>query len=370
MAIPTFTVYATGDTIEASWANDLRQGFLEIDSRTGGDPGASGKAVVSTSSTAGAWQTLAESDQLTAKRVKRTSPTYASFALAVAELSGFVDVNNPADAPTAATRWHLIQARMPDPANFTLQLAVDVTNQDETYVRAIVNGVAGTWRKLLHAGNMAAVALAGLTLTTSSHIAAGGNVTGAVIASSGAMSAGGNLTVGGILTSTVASGTAPLQVTSPTVVTNLNADLLDGLHASDISAGSFPSGVGAWVPTAAAIPSGFSRYTALDGRMPVGAGTTFSTTFVEATDYGSTWSHGHSDSGHGHNAAALGVSGSTGGPSSNTGVGGGAGTAADGSHTHPSGGLDVSGNTDGGSASISSVAWQIPARAVVWIRKD
>jgi trimeric autotransporter adhesin len=35
-----------------------------------------------------------------------------------------------------------------------------------------------------------------------------------------------------VLKSTVASGTAPLQVTSPTLVPNLNADLLDGLHAS------------------------------------------------------------------------------------------------------------------------------------------
>ena len=33
-------------------------------------------------------------------------------------------------------------------------------------------------------------------------------------------------------TSTVASGTAPLTVTSPTVVTNLNADLLDGQHGT------------------------------------------------------------------------------------------------------------------------------------------
>ena len=45
------------------------------------------------------------------------------------------------------------------------------------------------------------------------------------------------ITVGGsasatILKSTVAQGTAPLEVTSNTVVTNLNADLLDGQHAA------------------------------------------------------------------------------------------------------------------------------------------
>jgi len=36
----------------------------------------------------------------------------------------------------------------------------------------------------------------------------------------------------GVLTSTVATGTAPLGIASTTVVTNLNADLLDGYHAS------------------------------------------------------------------------------------------------------------------------------------------
>ena len=38
----------------------------------------------------------------------------------------------------------------------------------------------------------------------------------------------------GQITSTVATGTAPLKVTSTTVVTNLNADLLDGKHYNDI----------------------------------------------------------------------------------------------------------------------------------------
>jgi hypothetical protein len=46
-----------------------------------------------------------------------------------------------------------------------------------------------------------------------------------------------SLTTTGVLTasrvvSTVAAGTAPLTVTSPTVVGNLNADMVDGVHAS------------------------------------------------------------------------------------------------------------------------------------------
>ncbi len=44
-----------------------------------------------------------------------------------------------------------------------------------------------------------------------------------------------SLTTSGVITSTVATGTAPLVVASTTVVNNLNADMLDGLHASDFA---------------------------------------------------------------------------------------------------------------------------------------
>lgn len=43
----------------------------------------------------------------------------------------------------------------------------------------------------------------------------------------------GGLSLTGALTSTVATGTAPLSIASTTKVTNLNADMLDGYHASD-----------------------------------------------------------------------------------------------------------------------------------------
>ena len=50
---------------------------------------------------------------------------------------------------------------------------------------------------------------------------------------SGGMTGVGNITMSGQLTSTVASGTAPFIVVSNTVVGNLNADMVDGLHLSD-----------------------------------------------------------------------------------------------------------------------------------------
>lgn len=41
-----------------------------------------------------------------------------------------------------------------------------------------------------------------------------------------------------VVTATAATGTAPLSVTSTTVCTNLNADLLDGKHASEFVTGA------------------------------------------------------------------------------------------------------------------------------------
>ena len=52
---------------------------------------------------------------------------------------------------------------------------------------------------------------------------------------SGNMTGVGSITMSGQLTSTVASGVAPFIVTSNTVVGNLNADLLDGVHLAGLS---------------------------------------------------------------------------------------------------------------------------------------
>ena len=52
VGIPT---KATGDTITASWANDLRDNALVLDARTAGDPGASGKLLVSSGLTSAVW---------------------------------------------------------------------------------------------------------------------------------------------------------------------------------------------------------------------------------------------------------------------------------------------------------------------------
>lgn len=81
--------------------------------------------------------------------------------------------------------------------------------------------------------------------TVTSNISAGGNIsTGGNVSAAGNVSAGGNVTGGVVsatqLVSTAAQGTAPLQVTSTTQVSNLNASLLGGSAASAFQpAGSY-----------------------------------------------------------------------------------------------------------------------------------
>jgi len=82
-------------------------------------------------------------------------------------------------------------------------------------------------------------------LSTTGVVTATGNVSGGNITTAGVVSATGNVSGGNVnatgkvvastLESNVATGTAPLTVTSTTLVTNLNADLLDGYN-SDVAA--------------------------------------------------------------------------------------------------------------------------------------
>lgn len=209
------------------------------------------------------------------------------------------------------------------------------------------------------------------------------------------VSVGGNgIAVAGQINSTVLHPTPPMILNSQGKVTNLHADVLDGAHASATpsagaipiadaggkldawvsasGAASIPAGMGAaWSGVVASIPGGWTRWNNLNGRLPVGAGTTFSTTFVEGGSYGSSWGHSHTGAAHSHSGAALGVGGNTGGPSS-TGTGGGVGASfGDGSHTHGVGTFDVSGSTDSTTPGASGdTAWAIPMFGVVWVLKS
>ncbi len=153
-----------------------------------------------------------------------------------------------------------------------------------------------------------------------------------------------------------------------------------------------PSGLIAAFATAAAIASGWARYSTADGRMLVGAGTTFGVAYVENTSYGSAWSHDHYMQDHGHTmsshthtgddhnhsfSATSGSSGSSdglgnnGGVSVNTtshthGVSGTTGTAGGGFAT---GGPSTNSTSGPTTANTQVTSWVIPSHAVVWAQK-
>lgn len=136
------------------------------------------------------------------------------------------------------------------------------------------------------------------------------------------------------------------------------------------TSGAVLTAIVAAVPTAAQIPSGWSRETGLDGRVMVFDGTVFSNTFVENNSYGISWGHlhGHATT-HSHPMAAAGVSGNTGGPSGTNTTGSTGNTSADGSHTHNQGSLDITGSSDAvGPGSTDATSWQFPARAYVPVK--
>lgn len=120
---------------------------------------------------------------------------------------------------------------------------------------------------------------------------------------------------------------------------------------SAVTAYLVPSGLVEMVRTAAEIPTGWSRETALDGRYIVHDGTTFSTTFVEETDYGTDDAHDHGTSTFASSTPSATV------PNIDT-VTPPDDSAAHQTHTHTV------------SLVVSSAAWTIPSRAYVFVRKS
>lgn len=127
----------------------------------------------------------------------------------------------------------------------------------------------------------------------------------------------------------------------------LDADSFQGNSPSAfaLAANGVPSGMIAAFRTALAIPAGWSRFTDGDGRLLVGAGTTFSQTFTENTAAGANWTPF-------------------------AGAGGFTGTAADSVNVTPSGSTAVSAATHQNALSIAAQTWTPVARVVVWAQKS
>jgi hypothetical protein len=143
-------------------------------------------------------------------------------------------------------------------------------------------------------------------------------------------------------------GTA--EITDGAVTTNKIGDGQVTAAKLASGVGTVPSGLIAAVPTAAQIPSGWTRYTNGDGRLLIGAGTTFSQTFVENNNIGaSNWTP---------------VTGLVTDVPTSTFV------AAAASANNATGASGVGTSTHLHTINGQSAIWVPPSRSVVWVQKS
>lgn len=215
------------------------------------DPPGSGYLILSLTSSQTIWGKL-QSDyiqdgavtdaKLNDPKVSKTLSNYGSMAVAAANGTGFsssFQSSSNLDGPVTSD-WFVTTANL---GTRQLQTITSIYDENLSYIRLVVSGTPTSWKQVWHSGNDG-------------------------------------------------SGSG------------LDADLLDGqssafyatassvtaLTATVAAINAVPSGLIAAVDTAAAIPSGWTRFSNGDGRMLIGAGTTFSQTFTENTAAGTgTW---------------------------------------------------------------------------------
>jgi hypothetical protein len=158
--------HATGEVITAGWSNDISDNFLGVDARTGGDPGVAGYLLVASSPTQGVWRYLQTGDYrpgtipdsaMQYLPVHGASPYSTNFgSLLAANRSGFYQVYpGSGDGPIPGTQnFYCINLVEPSsPTTLMMQIAVNVSNVNDIYLREVINGNATAWYKIWHAGN-------------------------------------------------------------------------------------------------------------------------------------------------------------------------------------------------------------------------
>lgn len=224
-----------GQVITTAWAQGtIIDNLAHLRVMTGNaDPPGTGYVPRSTSSTGVLWQNY-DGDLATKMNIAST----ATSTIGAGTNSGFWMAGSPADGPlgTGVGLWNYITARYSDGSLF--QIAGSIANNaniPDLYYRLVTGGTPSSWAKMWHSANDG-----------------------------------------------IGSG--------------LDADLLDGADSTYYATAAglaavnqVPSGMIAAFRTAAAIPAGWTRFTDGDGRMLVGAGTTFSQTFTENTAVGANW---------------------------------------------------------------------------------
>lgn len=213
-----------------------------------------------------------------------------------------------------------------------------------------------------------------LTMTTAANsVSAAGTITTSSVSANSIVTSGGisannsiataatligaNASITSTATAAVHNGTVDVRVAGTSVLSRAtHTGTQPASTISDIADVRVPDGAVVWFETLAeltAAGASWQRYTAADGRLLVGAGSSASAqTFTQATNYGSTWTP---TSGVTATSATIGPSGFTA-----LALGTGAPGTADYSHTHPAPTITLN-NT--------GQVWLPYMRAGIWGRK-
>lgn len=218
-----------------------------------------------------------------------------------------------------------------------------------THLRAILPDPAGSGR-VLRSTSTSAASFANPSGDT---VLSPGTVTGDSTASA--------ISTGGLLPNRlVADSFDATQTSSAFASSSITEDLLSTAVRNKLIFG----GIIFLVRTAAEIPSGWSRETNLNGRLAIGAGVSFGSTFEEGTNYGSAWDHVHSLVSHTHGVSGFNSNNASGQTMVNFSPDNSVQAAAV-AHLH-----SLSGSLGSAGGNMSTTAWIPPSRAYVYCRRS
>lgn len=263
MGLASIPTYATGDTIEASWANTLRDNGLVLDARTGGDPGATGKILVSNGVLGAVWTALialVNNIATTGTFGAASAIITGAFSAASAVISGNFTAGTYNGGTTGGGG---IAAATVSAGTGGVGTTGDVSGRDVSASRDLTvlrnfNGGSTSGGAIAVAGYQAGTSgftgtgpVSGTTATFSDALAAlSAAITNAITAAT--------LTLTGLckartFESTVATGTPPMVVASTDLVSNLHAAVADSASAIADGAVSTTAKLASLVVTAAKI---------------------------------------------------------------------------------------------------------------------
>lgn len=129
----------------AGWNTSARDNINHMWGVMGGDPGTSNLVPISTGASSSTWMKVPDI-ALFDQKVSQTS-TLLVDANALLPAGLYYMINTSINGPVAGGHFHVLMQRYVDP-NYRVQYASDLIANGRMYMRTIINGVIGSWRKI------------------------------------------------------------------------------------------------------------------------------------------------------------------------------------------------------------------------------